>query len=315
MPKTPGAPPHHGPTGPLARATRKSLQEDMDRSLVDLHTHSTASDGTDSPAALVDRARELGLAAIALTDHDTLAGLAEAEQAGRERGLGVIRGCEISTRSEAGEHHILGLWIPAKADALDSWLDALRRRRNERNAEMVARLRALGFDITLEEVRARASGSVGRPHMAAVLAAKGYARDVASAFRDYLGADGRAYVPKRAPAPEEAVRLLAGMGATAVLAHPFLNGATPASVEALTRRLADCGLTAIEAWHSGHSEADTRHCVELAKRLDLGLTGGSDYHGANKPGIRLGTGYGGLRVPVAVLEALQQRRRAGGLPC
>lgn len=287
----------------------------MDRSLVDLHTHSTASDGTDSPAALVARAHDLGLAAIALTDHDTLAGLGEAEQAGRERGLGIIRGCEISTRSEAGEHHILGLWIPARADALDNWLDAVRRRRNERNAEMVARLRALGFDITLEEVRAHASGSVGRPHMAAVLVAKGYARDVAAAFRDYLGADGKAYVPKQVPAPEEAVRVLAGMGATAVLAHPFLNAASPADVEALTRRLAACGLAAIEAWHSGHSEADTRHCVELARRFDLGVTGGSDYHGANKPGIQLGTGHGGLRVPVAVLEALQERRRAGGLPC
>lgn len=287
----------------------------MDGSLVDLHTHSTASDGTDSPAALVARARGLGLAAIALTDHDTLAGLAHAEQAAREQGIEVIRGCEISTRSEAGEHHILGLWIPARAEALDSWLDAVRRRRNERNAEMVARLRALGFDITLEEVRARASGSVGRPHMAAVLAAKGYARDVASAFRNYLGSDGKAYVPKRVPPPEEAVRLLAGMGATPVLAHPFLNAAAAAAVEALTRRLAACGLAAIEAWHSGHSEADTRRCVELAERFDLGLSGGSDYHGANKPGIRLGTGHGGLRVPVSALEALRQRRRARGLPC
>lgn len=291
------------------------IQKDMDRKLVDLHTHSTASDGTDSPAELVARAHGLGLAAIALTDHDTLAGLAEAEQAGRELDMDVIRGCEISTRSEAGEHHILGLWVPERADALDTWLDAVRKRRNERNAEMVARLRALGFDITLEEVRARASGSVGRPHLAAVLAARGYARDVASAFRDYLGADGKAYVPKRAPAPEEAVRLLADMGATPVLAHPFLNAATPASVETLARRLAGCGLAAIEAWHSGHSEADTRQCVEFAKRLGLGLTGGSDYHGVNKPGIRLGTGRGGLRVPVAALEALRERRRARGLPC
>ncbi len=316
MPATPGRPPcrlrlHR----PLARITRMGIQKDMDRKLVDLHTHSTASDGTDSPAALVARAHGLGLAAIALTDHDTLAGLAEAEQAGRELGIGVIRGCEISTRSQAGEHHILGLWIPARAEALDTWLDAVRRRRNERNAEMVARLRALGFDITLEEVRARASGSVGRPHMAAVLAAKGYARDVAAAFRDYLGASGKAYVPKQVPSPEEAVRLLADMGATPVLAHPFLNAAAAPDVEALTRRLAACGLAAIEAWHSSHSDADTRRCVELAKRFGLGLSGGSDYHGDNKPGVLLGTGHGGLRIPVAALEALRQRRRARGLPC
>lgn len=287
----------------------------MERNLVDLHTHSTASDGTDSPAELVICAHGLGLRAIALTDHDTLYGLAEAEQTAYKLGIDFIRGCEISTRSTAGEHHILGLWVPHHAEALETWLDDVRCRRNERNAEMVARLQSLGFDITLEEVRARASGSVGRPHMAAVLADKGYARDMGTAFRDYLGPNGKAYVPKRVPAPEEAVRLLAAVGATAVLAHPFLNAAARTDVEALARRLAECGLAAIEAWHTSHSEADTRHCVELAKRLDLGLSGGSDYHGANKPGIQPGRGYGALRVPLAVLEALKQRRRTKGLPC
>lgn len=287
----------------------------MDRNLIDLHTHSTASDGTESPSALMARARGLGLTAIALTDHDTLRGLEEAEQATRKLGLRFIRGCEISTRSDGREHHILGLWIPHRAEALETWLDGVRRRRNERNAEMVGRLRALGFDISLEEVRARASGSVGRPHMAAVLAEKGYAPDVAAAFRDFLGAGGKAYVPKQVPPPEEAVRILASVGATAVLAHPFL-GAPPAdAVEALTRRLAACGLDAVEAWHTSHSGADTRQCVELARKLDLGLSGGSDYHGTNKPGIQPGTGYGNLRVPVEALEALEKRRRARGLPC
>ena len=287
----------------------------MENTLVDLHTHSTASDGTDSPAELVARAQGLGLAAIALTDHDTLAGLAEGEEGARDLGISFIRGCEISTRSDAGEHHILGLWVPRKAAPLENWLEAVRQRRNERNAEMVARLRALGFDITLEEVRARASGSVGRPHMAALLVEKGYAQDTGEAFRDYLGIKGKAFVPKRVPAPEEAVRVLDEVGATAVLAHPFLTSPAPEMVEALVRRLAAKGLAAIEAWHTSHSEAHTRECVDLAARLGLGLSGGSDYHGANKPGIRPGTGYGGLRVPVTVLEALKKRRRARGLPC
>lgn len=287
----------------------------MENNLVDLHTHSTASDGTDSPAGLMARAHALGLRAVALTDHDTLAGLPEAEEAARHLGIGFIRGCEISTRSEAGEHHILGLWVPHEAEALESWLAAVLGRRNERNAEMVSRLRALGLDITLEEVRARASGSVGRPHMAAVLVEKGYVQDTNEAFREYLGVKGKAFVPKRVPAPEEAVSVLKKMGASAVLAHPFLNAPAPEAVEALARRLVASGLEAIEAWHTRHSESDTRHCVDLAARMGLGLSGGSDYHGTNKPGIQPGTGYGGLRVPVAVLEALRQRRRARGLPC
>lgn len=305
------------PRGPLALAqgAAAAYKEGMEKNLVDLHTHSTASDGTDSPAELMARAHALGLRAIALTDHDTLAGLAEAEEAARGLGLGFIRGCEISTRSDAGEHHILGLWVPAEATPLEDWLAAVRQRRNERNAMMVARLRQHGIDISLEEVRERASGSVGRPHMAAVLVAKGYARDTNEAFRDYLGIRGKAYVPKQVPAPEEAVRILTQVGATPVLAHPFLTGSPPEAVENLTCRLAAAGLSAIEAWHTSHSEEDTRHCVDLAARLGLGLSGGSDYHGTNKPGIHPGTGYGGLRVPLAVLEALQERRRARGLPC
>lgn len=287
----------------------------MEKNLVDLHIHSTASDGTDGPAELVAPAHAAGLAAIALTDHDTLGGLDEAENAARELGLGFIRGCEISTRADGFEYHILGLWVPRKAEALDNWLGAVRRRRDERNAEMVGRLRALGLDISLEDLRARAPGSVGRPHMAAALVDKGYVPDVGAAFRDYLGSGCPAYVPKRVPPPEEAVQMLASVGATAVLAHPFLNAAARPHIEALAARLAACGLAALEAWHSSHSAADTRQCVELAARLGLGLSGGSDYHGANKPGISLGTGHGALRVPAAVLEALRERRRARGLPC
>ena len=287
----------------------------MEKNPVDLHTHSTASDGTDSPARLMAHAHAAGLAAIALTDHDTLGGLDEAESAALDFGLGFIRGCEISTRAGAFEYHILGLWVPREAEALDNWLGAVRRRRNERNAEMVARLRALGLDISLDDLLARARGSIGRPHMAEVLVDKGYVPDVGAAFRDYLGSGCPAYVPKHVPPPEEAVRVLTSVGATAVLAHPFLNAAARPHIAGLAERLAACGLDALEAWHTSHSDADTRQCVELAARLGLGLSGGSDYHGANKPGIRLGTGYGALRVPVAVLEALRERRRARGLPC
>ena len=164
-------------------------------------------------------------------------------------------------------------------------------------------------------MRATAPGSVGRPHIAALLVAKGYVRDVGQAFRDYLGFYGKAYLPKEVLKPDVAVQLLASLGATVSLAHPLLQKYPVPWLEGLVEKLSGYGLTAIEAWHSEHSDADTRLCVEWARRFGLGLSGGSDYHGANKPGIRLGVGRGSLRVPLDVLEKLEARRRAHGLPC
>lgn len=303
------------PLAPACQRICQGIELPMHKNLIDLHTHSTASDGTDSPKELMAKAKALGLSAIALTDHDTLGGLAEAESAARDLDLNFIRGCEISTRSQAGSHHIIGLWVSPKPDALEAWLEDMRRRRNERNAEMLERLRALGIEIHLEDVEALASGSVGRPHMAAALVARGYAQNEKEAFREYLDENGKAYVPKRAPAPEEALQVLKAAGATTILAHPCLKAASAEKVEALTSRLVACGLDALEAWHSSHSYAHTRLCVELAERYGIGLSGGTDYHGNHKQGISLGTGYGGLRIPLSVLEALQKRRQAQGLPC
>ncbi|MCR5562110.1 MAG: PHP domain-containing protein [Desulfovibrio sp.] len=284
---------------------------------VDLHTHSTASDGTDSPVRLVENAHSAGLCAIALTDHDTTAGLAEAEAAGREFGIDVIRGCELSTRTEKGEIHIVGLWLPKDMTRLKAGLDDLANRRRQRNERMVEKLCALGLPMTLADLKKKAGdGSIGRPHMAAVMVERGYVRDAAQAFRDYLGDEGKAYVPKAVFTPEEGVRLLAANGATAVLAHPLIRHACPAAwLHALIERLVPCGLDAIEAWHTEQDAADTRQCLEWAKEFCLGVSGGSDYHGANKPGVHLGTGYGRLCVPEYVVDDLKQRRAAKGLPC
>ncbi|MBE6441142.1 MAG: PHP domain-containing protein [Desulfovibrio desulfuricans] len=286
-----------------------------EKKFVDLHTHSTASDGTDSPAAVVAAAGAAGLAAMALTDHDTLAGLDEAQAAGRELGVEVVRGCEISSGTEYGELHILGLWLPRDAAPLEEKLVWLRQKRQERNIGIVRRLCELGLNISMDDVLAEAGGeSVGRPHIAAVLLRKGYVRDKNAAFRDYLGSGGRAYLPKTVPSPEESVRLLAGLGATVSLAHPMLRKTPAGWLESMVVRLKACGLDAIEAYHSEHSEAQVRACLALARKHDLGVSGGSDYHGGNKPSIRIGRGYGGLRVSVAVFEDLRRRRAAAGLP-
>jgi predicted metal-dependent phosphoesterase TrpH len=286
--------------------------------LIDLHCHSTASDGSDEPAELVRKAVQAGLAALAVTDHDSLAGLDEAQQAAEETELEFIRGCEISARGESGEMHILGLWIPREhpnLKAFEGVLRDLRDHRSARNQIMVERLRKLGCSLSYDEVLAEAGGeSVGRPHIARVLMRKGYAKSAKEVFTRYLGSKCSAYEPKKVLQPEEAVELLLSVGATAALAHPKLIKASDAWLEAMVVRLKTCGLSAMEAYHSEHSEANTRFCAALAARHGLALCGGSDYHGRIKPSIALGTGRGGLRVPWSLLDQLKQLRREQGLP-
>lgn len=283
--------------------------------LVDLHTHSTASDGTDTPEALVKKAEEQGLGALALTDHDTLKGLAEAEEAAAGTGLEFIRGCELSLSSSEGEIHMLALWLPHQCDTLKGFLENMRDRRKQRNLQIVERLRKAGVDITLEEVEARAKSSVGRPHIAAVLVDKGYVKTYADAFQEWLGAGGKAYVPKVAPRPEQAVRILRELGASPVLAHPRLRKPSPEWLEGFVRDLKPIGLCGLEAWHSEQTPADEAQIQALAAKYDLGLTGGSDYHGCAKPNIQLGTGKNNLSIGMDVLEKFKARRKAAGLPC
>ena len=289
----------------------------MDRIFVDLHTHTSASDGTDSPAGMVRRAAGLRLGAVAVTDHDTLAGLAEAEAEGRARGVEVVRGCEISTRLGQSEVHILGLWVPREAERLkplETALARVREGRAARNHLIAERLADLGLPVTYEAARELAKGEVlGRPHFAALLCRLGITATPREAFDRYLGAGGAAYVPRELPEPAEAVAWLSAAGATVCLAHPRLVRCAPEALEDLVASLVPHGLNAIEAYHSEHSSADERACVGLARRHGLLLSGGSDYHGAAKPGVELGRGRGGLRVTAAVLERLRADRRARGL--
>lgn len=282
---------------------------------IDLHTHTQVSDGTDSPGELVRRAKAIGLHALAITDHDTIAGLPEAQQEGAALGIEVIRGCEISARGDDTEMHILGLWLPEDATVLEQTLADLRAHRDTRNVVIVEKLQALGLDVSYEEVLEASRGeAVGRPHIATVLINKGFATDWQDAFVRYLGYKGKAFAPKEILGPEEAVSLLAGMGATVSLAHPCLSMHSRDAIEQLVRRLKEHGLTAIEAYHSDQSQAEQRFCVDIAARYGLALTGGSDYHGTAKPRISLGTGHGSLRVPLFVLDGLKALRRRLSLP-
>lgn len=288
----------------------------MSMTFIDLHTHSTASDGTDSPADLVRKAAQAHLAVLALTDHDTLAGLDEAEEEAKQRNIVFVRGCEISTATPWGEAHFLGLWIPEepeKTARLEAALEKVRMGRKERNLRIAEKLRALGLDVSYEAAEALAGGAVvGRPHFAALLCSMGVVKDRREAFRQYLGKDGLAYEPRRLMSPGEAVSLLKSTGAVVSMAHPRLLHAPVEELNHLVAGLKEQGLDALEAYHSEHDAGDVRLCVELAARYDLQLSGGSDYHGLAKPNISLGRGKGGLRIGLGVYDELMRYRALQG---
>lgn len=281
--------------------------------LIDLHTHTSASDGTDSPEGLVRRAALAGLSALSVTDHDTTSGLPAASAAGAECGLEMIRGCEISSATPYGEMHILGLWLPDPAPALESVLRKMRDGRRERNRGMVDRLKSLGLDISLADVESGARGSVGRPHIARALVAKGHVASINEAFRVYLGRGGRAWLPRTLPDPVTVIRLLADLGACVSLAHPFLMRCPESWLEEQVASFAGEGLTALEAWHSEHTEGQIRQCLALARRYGLCVSGGTDYHGENKPGLTLGRLRDGRPVPHEILDDLKTWRIRHGL--
>ena len=279
------------------------------RGPVDLHTHTTASDGTFSAKELVLLAREAGLCAVAVTDHDTVSGLDEALRAGERYGVEIVPGCELAVSSPYGEVHLLGLWLPFRAPRLSAALERIRLARDARNEEMVELFRKAGYDVNYTELLALASGeSVGRPHMARLLLQKGICASPREAFSRFLADDKPMYVPRVIPTLEEGLSLLKSEGAITVFAHPMLLKAPLDKLERVVITMAEQGLDAIEAYHSEHDAKATRRAVALAKRYGLALSGGSDFHGAARPDVLLGSGKGNLHIPFTVLESLRTLR-------
>jgi predicted metal-dependent phosphoesterase TrpH len=271
------------------------------RRFVDLHTHSSASDGSLTPAELVALADRRRLAAIALTDHDTVDGLAQARAAARQfPSLRLVGGVELSAVWPEGTMHLLGLGIDPTSPALRELVSRLRASRDERNPKMLARLRDLGMDITMDDLLPGLGRGpkpvIGRLHMAHALVRKGYVADVKGAFERYLGAGKPAYVDKERLLPAEAIELVHQAGGLVALAHPVQLGCrNRAQYERVVRSLKRQGLDGVEAYHSEHSDELTRMLLDLARRHGLGATGGSDFHGQGKPETLLGH----PRVPVA----------------
>jgi predicted metal-dependent phosphoesterase TrpH len=274
--------------------------------LIDLHTHSTASDGSMSPRELVRHAKEKGLLAVALTDHDTVDGVEEALDEGTKVGIEVIAGVETSV-DFSPEMHILGYFFGDTYKNMEPTLEKLRINRTERNPKMVEKLKSLGFDITMEEVRAEAKGNiVARPHMASVLMKKGYVKSIREAFEKYI-ADGKpAFVKKDKLTPEECIEAITKAGGIPVLAHPIFLDLSWAKLDELVARLVKAGLKGIEAYYVENKGKDTGNLLRLAIKYGIIATGGSDFHGSFKPDIEIGVGKGKLRVPYEVLENIKK---------
>ncbi len=279
---------------------------------IELHTHSTFSDGTATPAELVTLAGHAGLAALALTDHDTTDGLAEARQAAATTDLEIISGCEISTNLDGRSVHVLGHGFREDDPGLQGLLAQVRRDREERNRLMLARLAELGMPLDLEAVLAYATGDiVARPHFARAMVERGYVSDIRQAFTRYLRDGGPAHVVVGRPAPVDAVAAIRAAGGASSIAHPRqIALEDDAAWEAFFSELTEAGLTGIEIDHPSQNAEQRRYFGAWAKRFDLVWTGGSDFHGAAKPHIELGRGDGTVVIPYETWVQLRAKASA-----
>jgi len=276
--------------------------------MIDLHSHTDQSDGTFTPEELVAEAKRVGLSALAITDHDTFSGYDMALPFAKEAGLELICGIELSTKLGGASVHMLS-YFPGQPPTAEfrGWLDFLLASRRDRNRRLITRLQELGIDITLEEVELKGRTLTARPHFARALVEKGYASDIQDAFAKYLDESAKGYVQRQEVPIEEALQRVNAAGGIASLAHPIRVARNhwdtlTEYVESMSRM----GMRAIEVFHSDHTPENVAFYQTLANRFGLAVTGGSDFHGGNKPLISLGTGLrGNLNVPDSVLDGLK----------
>lgn len=275
--------------------------------LIDLHTHTTASDGTLTPKQLIQHAHEVGISVVSVTDHDTTDGLADARDEAERVGIFLIPGIEISAEYSAkGTMHILGYFIDDENDSMVEALDFLKRSRRLRNPKMIKLLNDAGVSITMEEVVEEAGGGqVGRPHFAKVMIKKGFASSVNDAFDRYIKKGGPCYVNKERLSPEKSIELILSAGGIPVIAHPkTLNVQDFNDLKKLVATLVDYGMMGMECYYYSHTKTETKNYIGIAQELGLLVTGGTDFHGENKPKIKLGVGKGNLKIPDELAEGL-----------
>lgn len=274
---------------------------------IDLHVHSTFSDGSMSPADLVRYAQEKGLKALSITDHDTVDGIAEATMAGNLLGVEIVPGLELSMRHGDSSIHLLGYLFNPAEDALLKALSHLQAGRLERNQTILVKLLHLGIEISMPDLeRISGHGQCGRPHIAQLLIQKGVVHNMDTAFERYLGKGASAYVPRRVLPADEAIAMIKNAGGLAVLAHPQQLEKSGKDVNAVLSQLRAVGLDGIEVHYPTHSRQFKKKLVSLAKRHDLLVTGGSDYHGSIRPGTTLAGGRN-CTVPMRLLSEMKER--------
>lgn len=271
---------------------------------IDLHTHSTCSDGTLTPTQVVKAAKDAGLRAIALTDHDTIDGLSEAVEAGKKYGIEVITGIEFSVASDT-EMHLLGLGFDIDCPAITSILDEMIYQRELRNYKVSKLLADIGFDITVDDILAEATSKVtGRSQIAKAMLKKGYVSSITEAFDKYLKQGRPAFVQRTTLSPEKAIEIIKQSGGKSSLAHLNQIGKSDDELYKILAHLKSVGLDAIEGYYTEYTEDMAEKYRKMAEDLGLKLTGGSDFHGENKDGYNIGAGKGNLRIPYELLKNL-----------
>jgi S-adenosylmethionine:tRNA ribosyltransferase-isomerase len=274
--------------------------------IVDLHTHTTCSDGTFTPREIVEYAAKKNLSAIAITDHDEVSGVEEAIKYGDKYGVEIISGIEVSTQYEGSELHIVGLFIDIYDTNMNKLLIDMRQKRIDRNRLVAVKLQELGLDITYSDiVHAANGGIVTRAHIAKALRQKGYISSNQEAFDKYIGDGKPAYIKREVFDWQETIDMINNAGGVAVLAHPLLYKFSKKRLEMIVSDMANHGLKGIEAYYSTHSPSDVKYIKMIADKNKLKVSGGSDFHGANKPKLDLASGYGNLEIPYEVLQGLK----------
>ena len=276
-------------------------------SRIDLHSHTTFSDGSFTPTELIELANQKNLDILSITDHDTTDGLPEAMEASKDLSLELIPGVELSAQFQNREMHILGYFINVADSRFQSRLETLRSTRIERIRHILDRLHILGIDISLTDVeQCGGIGTIGRPHIAQVLLSKKHVSSIKDAFEQFLGSRGKAYVQRAVPEASEIIGWIIDAGGVPVLAHPYWEGLNKEESIAACQTLAEQGLQGLEVFYGTFSAKQISFNLGLARQFDLLMTGGSDFHGTLRPDITLGKGRGSLHVPQKAMERLRQ---------
>ena len=281
----------------------------MDYRIIDLHTHTTESDGSFTPEELIEEAKRVGLSAIAITDHDTIAGIKKAKVSASNNDIELIPGIELSTDYNGKEVHIVGLYIDIENKYFLSKLAEFKTCRDNRNKLIVKNLQKEGFDITMDALKADNPDCViTRANIARFLYEHGMIPSIQTAFEKYIGDNCKCFVNRFKITPMDAVKLIKEVGGTAILAHPLLYHLSDSTLQTLVDELKDAGLDGIEAIYCTYTPSEERQMKQFAKSNELLISGGSDFHGTTKPKLNLGTGYGKLHIPYEVLENIKNSR-------